>query len=279
MSVRTGLLFYSAADVPRNQWFISALQRFAEPEGLSLRLCLAEDGFPAGVRPDFVLNRSRRAEISEICEETLGIPVFNSGDVTRITNDKYRTHCFLRAAGLPTAETWCVSEGEPLPALPLPLVTKPADGHGGRGVTWLADREALAAYAAEADRPFLLQEPMVTGWDTRLYVMNGACIAAVLRTSQTDFRSNFTLGGRAEAVTPDAEALDLLDRVQQILPLDFAGVDLLRHPDGGYVIGEIEDAVGCRMLYELTDTDAAKAHIRTVAGILSGRIMRGSRTI
>ena len=105
MSAYSGLLCYSQADVPRNQWFISALQRYAEPEGLSLRLCLAQEGIPAGFRPDFVLNRSRNAQIAEYCEETLGIPVFNSGDVTRITNDKYRTHCFLRSAGLPTAET------------------------------------------------------------------------------------------------------------------------------------------------------------------------------
>lgn len=276
MSTLRGLLCYSAADVPRNQWFIGALQRYAEPEGLSLRLCLAEEGFPADSQPDFVLNRSRHAEISEICEESLRIPVFNSGAVTRITNDKYRTHCFLRAAGLPTADTWIVSEGEPLPALPLPLVAKPADGHGGAGVTWIADETALISYADAAKRPFLLQEPMVGSWDMRLYVMNGECYAAVLRTSPTDFRSNFSLGGRAEAVTPDDEAMGLLRRVQSVLPLDFAGVDLLRHPDGGYVIGEIEDAVGCRMLYELTDRDPARDHIRTVAGILTGRITRGS---
>ena len=271
-----GLLCYDAADVPRNQWFISTLQRLAEPEGLSLRLSLTGDRFPADCRPEFVLNRSRNAKISELCEETLGIPVFNSGVVTRITNDKYRTHCFLRAAGLPTAGTWLVSEGEPLPVLPLPLVAKPADGHGGQGVTWLKDEAALLRYAADAQRPFLLQEPMVTGWDLRLYVLNGECYAAVLRTSGADFRSNFTLGGSAAVIQPDREALALLHRVQQILPLDFAGVDLLRHPDGGYVIGEIEDAVGCRMLYALTDRDPAKDYIRMAAGVLSDRIKRGS---
>ncbi len=270
-----GLLCYDAADVPRNEWFIGALMREAEPEGLSLRLSLITDGISADAPPDFVLNRGRDAKISEFCEETLGIPVFNSGAVTRITNDKYRTHCFLRAAGLPTAGTWLVSEGEPLPVLPLPLVAKPADGHGGQGVTWLADEAALLRYAAKAKRPFLLQEPMVTGWDLRLYVLNGECYAAVLRTSAADFRSNFSLGGNAAVITPDREAKALLHRVQQILPLDFAGVDLLRHPDGGYVIGEIEDAVGCRMLYALTDKDPAKDYIRTVAGVLSGRITRG----
>lgn len=275
MSRLHGLLCYDAADVPRNEWFIGALQRAAEPEGLSLRLCLAGEGFPPDSRPDFVLNRSRSEKIAELCEESFGIPVFNSRAVTRITNDKYRTHRFLRDAGLPTAETWLVSEGEPLPVLPLPLVAKPADGHGGQGVTWLRDEAALCRYAAEAKRPFLLQEPMVTGWDLRLYVLNGDCYAAVLRTSDADFRSNFSLGGNAAVIQPDKEAVKLLDRVQQLLPMDFAGVDLLRHPDGGYVIGEIEDAVGCRMLYALTDMDPAKDLIHTAAGVLTGRIRRG----
>lgn len=275
MSRLHGLLCYDAADVPRNEWFIGALQRAAEPEGLSLRLCLAGADFPPDGQPDFVLNRSRSEKIAELCEETYGIPVFNSRAVTRITNDKYRTHRFLRDAGLPTAETWLVSEGEPLPVLPLPLVAKPADGHGGQGVTWLKDEAALCRYAAEAKRPFLLQEPMVTGWDLRLYVLNGDCYAAVLRTSGADFRSNFSLGGNAAVIQPDKEAEKLLDRVQQVLPLDFAGVDLLRHPDGGYVIGEIEDAVGCRMLYALTDMDPAKDLIHTAAGVLTGRIRRG----
>ena len=275
MSVRRGLLVYQSEDLRRNRWFAETLCRYAEPEGLSLRLCLSENAFSEAKSADFVINRSRNHFLSEYCEETLGIPVFNSGAVTRITNDKYRTHCFLRAAGLPTAGTWLVSEGEPLPVLPLPLVAKPADGHGGQGVTWLADEAALLRYAAKAKRPFLLQEPMVTGWDLRLYVLNGECYAAVLRTSAADFRSNFSLGGNAAVITPDREAKALLHRVQQILPLDFAGVDLLRHPDGGYVIGEIEDAVGCRMLYALTDKDPARDYIRTVAGVLSGRITRG----
>ena len=50
-----------------------------------------------------------------------------------------------------------------------------------------------------------------------------------------------------------------------MLPLDFAGIDLLRHPAGGYVIGEIEDAVGCRMLYQCGGCDPARDFIRMIA--------------
>ncbi len=260
-----GLLFYDPADVPRNRWFIDTLCQTAEPEGISLRLCLSGADFPADAKPRFVLNRSRNAEISAYCEDVLHISVYNSAAVTRITNDKYRTHCFLRAHGLPTAETVLLRQGDGIPDIPLPAVAKPTDGHGGQGVTWIPDKAALDAYCASAPRPFLLQQPMVTGWDMRVYVLGGAVYAAMLRTSACDFRSNFSLGGQVRAVTPDAEALALVQRVQAVLPLDFAGVDLLRHPGGGYVIGEIEDAVGCRMLYAETQLDPVRDYIRCIA--------------
>jgi len=260
-----GLLCYAAEDVSRNRWFIRQLCSLAESEGISLRLCLAEDGFPSGEKPCLLINRSRNAEISAYCEDVLKIPVYNSAAVTRITNDKYRTHCFLRQHGIPTADTLCCQPGVPLPAVQYPAVAKPADGHGGAGVAWIADAAALRDYARQTGRPFLLQQPMITGWDMRVYVMGGRIYAAILRTSEADFRSNYSLGGTVRAVTPDAAAAALVQRVQEVLPMDFAGVDLLRHPEGGYVVGEIEDAAGCRMLYAETAMDPAADFIRMIA--------------
>ena len=136
-------------------------------------------------------------------------------------------------------------------------------------------RRGKAVYAGEVHRPltiasvrtkppFLLQKPVRTGWDMRIYVLGGEIYSAILRTSDTDFRSNFSLGGKVQAVQPDAEAAALVRRITAILPLDFAGVDLLRAPDGSYVLGEIEDAVGCRMLYQETALDPARDLIRYV---------------
>ena len=267
MSRKHGVLLYARADAARNRWFIQRLCECAESEGMTLRLCIAEDGFhPHAPYPDFVINRSRNAAFSQMCEETAGIPVYNSIMVTEITNDKYRTHLFLRQNGLPTADTVLIRRGDACPAdyLP-PLVAKPADGHGGAGVTLLSDQTALVRALREMPRPFLLQRQMQTGWDTRVYVMDGEIYAAVLRTSASDFRSNFSLGGAASVIEPDSEMRALVSRVQEILPLDFAGVDFLRRPDGGYVIGEIEDAVGCRMLYALTGLDPAADYIRMIA--------------
>lgn len=270
MNRKNGFLFYTSADAQRNRWFIRQLCEYAEPEGLSLRLCLAEDGFPAGRIPEFVINRSRDAAISRYCEEVLSIPVFNSADVTEITNDKYLTHCFLRSHGLPTADTVSVQEDADAEGLKLPLVAKPADGHGGQGVICLRTDAELSRAVQTMQRPFLLQRMMQPGRDLRVYVLNGEIYAAVLRTSEQDFRSNYSLGGRAELYHPDAAVYELVQRVQAVLPLDFAGVDFLWTPDGQYVIGEIEDAVGCRMLYALSGLDPAADLIHMIAEKLAG---------
>lgn len=262
-----GLLIYAAEDAVRNRWFIDELCKAAESEGMSLRLCIAQDiKMPAlaELQPDFVINRSRYENISRYCEDSLGIRVYNSAAVTAVTNDKWRTHVFLRRHGLPTADTVLIRTREDHCDMPLPLVAKPLDGHGGAGVEWIADGAALDAVLREKPLPFLLQQPMRTGWDMRIYMLGGKIYRAMLRTSNS-LRSNFSLGGKAAPVTPDAEAIALTDAVQRILPLDFAGIDLLRHPDGHYVIGEIEDAVGCRMLYQSGGCNPVRDYIRMIA--------------
>ena len=278
MSGTQGLLLYTPADAERNRWFITQLCQYAESEGLSLRLCLVESGnpfIPFRQHPDtgFLINRSRFGTVSEYAERSLHIPCFNSAYVTGITNYKYLTYLEMHCDhGIPMAKTQLINREKPLPELPYPLVAKPEDGHGGEGVALIRNEAELLRYRADFDAahpeptyPFLVQEPVVFGWDVRVYVLFGEIYAAVLRTSETDIRSNFSLGGHAEVIEPDADMRALVQQVLAVMPLDFAGVDILRRADGSYLLGEIEDAVGCRMLYQLTDKDPAKDFIAGVA--------------
>lgn len=275
---RNGLLLYTPEDASRNRWFIEQLCHYAESEGMSLRLCLVETGNPfipfrQYPETDFLINRSRFGGISIYARDVLHIPCFNSAYVTALTNHKYFTYLELHGEhGIPMARTWQIGRNAPLPELKYPIVAKPDDGHGGAGVAWLESPEDLLQYQAQFDAahpepayPFLVQKPVQKGWDVRIYVLGGEIYAAVLRTSDTDFRSNFSLGGRAEIIRPDAEMAALVQRIQEIMPLDFAGVDLLRDSSGGYLLGEIEDAVGCRMLYQLTDKNPAKDYISYIS--------------
>ena len=92
------------------------------------------------------------------------------------------------------------------------------------------------------------------GRDKRVYVLGGKIVVAMLRKSDTDFRSNFCLGGQAEQVDVTPEEADYIARLCDTLSIDFAGIDFLY--DGGHpLLGEMEDIVGARMVYSLTDID------------------------
>lgn len=256
-----GLLLYQAEDLRKNHWFAKQLCEAVRSYGLELTVETVA-GLSAAFSADFIINRSRSAAISKQYERR-GVRCINRPLITDITNDKWKTHCFLQRHGLPVAQTVLCSHQTPPPAV-YPVVCKPLDGHGGAGVRLVCnDAEYLAAKASLPGQ-FLVQQPMVLGWDTRIYVLGGKPYAAMLRTSHVDFRSNFSLGGAAKPVTPDAAQCAIVAEVTRLLCPDFVGVDLLRHPKGGYVIGEIEDAVGCRMLYQHTKLDPVQdfaAHI------------------
>lgn len=256
-----GLLLYQAEDLRKNQWFAARLCDAVRFHGLELTVATV-DAISSVLPADFVINRSRNADISKQYESQ-GVRCFNRALITDITNDKWKTHCFLQRHGLPVAQTALCNHQTPSPKA-YPVVCKPMDGHGGAGVQLVRnDVEYLAAKATLPEQ-FLVQQTMLQGWDTRIYVLGGKFYAAMLRTSHVDFRSNYSLGGEAKPVTLDDMQCEIVSQVIQRLQPDFVGIDLLRHPDGGYVIGEIEDAVGCRMLYQYTKMDPVQdlaAHI------------------
>ena len=131
----------------------------------------------------------------------------------------------------------------------------------------IKNADELEAFLANTQSRAIMQ-PVATevGRDMRVYVIGGKPVAAMLRESKTDFRSNFSLGGSAKMV-PISELgrdeLDIVDGVCSKLPLHYAGVDIMRD-NGHAILNEIEDPVGARMLYIYTDTDPAMMHIQSV---------------
>ncbi len=69
----------------------------------------------------------------------------------------------------------------------------------------------------------------------------------MLRVSETDFRSNFCLGGQAEPYELGAEEQYMVPKILEELKTDYVGIDFL-FDQGKMVLNEIEDAVGARML-------------------------------
>ncbi|MBR4483682.1 MAG: hypothetical protein IKO97_00630, partial [Erysipelotrichaceae bacterium] len=85
-----------------------------------------------------------------------------------------------------------------------------------------------------------------------------------MRSSDSDFRANFKLGGNAEIVDVPADVERMVKTIVPELMPDFVGIDFI-FSDGKPYLNEIEDVVGTRMLYKLTDLDPAKMYIEYIA--------------
>ncbi len=246
------MMAYTFSDAEKNAWFIQQMQQEGARRGHLLSLYLVDKQW--GQRDfsacDFVINRSRFSCISREAEESGKISINNEKTVD-IANDKWKTYRLFRKLDLPCMETFLPGQN-----VPYPFVVKSRDGHGGSEV-FLVKNEAeyRAVEKTLGETPFILQalcdEP---GVGVRAYVMGNQVMAAVKRTSEADFRSNFSLGGQVELFELTREQMRMVRILQRVLDSDYIGVDFIRH-QGQWVANEIEDAAGARMLYRLGDVD------------------------
>ena len=280
-------LLYDDPDYAVNKGFAAMLHERGLARGMDIEtvllseitLCIDENGQPGcmrlGVpaRPEAVLSRQRDALISEHFER-MGIPVFNNSRVCAICNDKRATYQFLQ--GLPMPQTaFLPSERFTPPAgSRYPMILKPACSHGGDRVTLVQNEQEWLETARTILPAPALQQSVVTeaGKDLRVYILNGRILAGVMRTAREGVVSNFKKGGHValhELTQEEHElAQRVIDRFQQAeAPLIMAGVDLL-YDHGRPVIGEVEDVVGSRMLYQTSDLDIAALYLDEIKTLL-----------
>jgi RimK family alpha-L-glutamate ligase len=260
-----GWLIYDEAGAKRNEWFIGECIRAAADEGLHLTLKLAGEISFEEELPNFALVRTI-APILSVSLESAGVRVYNHAIVSTVANNKWLTYRLGNALGLPVLPTQQLSAAKEDAPFGYPAVVKSVDGHGGAEVYRFFSKEEYAAFSsANACERFIVQPCSdEVGKDLRAYVLDGKILACVLRTSDSDFRSNFSLGGNVQLVPAPAEIQKMVQILHANLRLDFVGVDFIR--DGGaWVLNEIEDSVGCRMLYKTSGIDVAKEYLRHVA--------------
>ena len=206
--------------------------------------------------------------------DDMGVPSFNPSGFAAVANSKIATLRMASRLGIRFKPVRAVRDIVSMAGqIRYPIVAKPDDGHGGAGVSLLeCDSDAYPLIGGGHDGVTLLQDVADShGQDMRVYVLDGEIIAAMLRTGD-GFLSNYTKGGKADIV--DIDALDpyIAESVGKIVDefgSFFGGVDFLRDGDG-WVLGEIEDAVGCRMLYDKTDIDPFSMFIDSVCRRIDG---------
>ncbi|WP_430784999.1 ATP-grasp domain-containing protein [Virgibacillus flavescens] len=222
--------------------------------------------------PDFVIFTDKDIYLAKQLEQ-LGIPVYNSSDAIRISDDKILTYQALSDHKLPIPNTiiapkvftrdietdfaLCEQAGK---TLGFPLVLKEAFGSFGEQVYLIHTPDELAAKVQKLQgTPFIFQEFIESsyGRDIRLHVVGDKVVASMLRTAPNDFRANVTAGGKTQPYQPSANEVEIAIAATKSINADFAGVDLLFGSDGNPVICEINSNAHIRNMYECTNINVA----------------------
>lgn len=225
----SGVLIYTKEQAKRNAFAVEKLEK-------NLDILLVNETFRG--EADFVINRTNDYKIAQYFENK-GVRVFNSSKLSMLANDKQACYEFMAQHGIPIM---------PIDYEGVPAVKKPIDGHGGENVVMLTVPEPF-------ENGYVYQKPCDTlGKDLRVWTIGGKIVTAVLRESDTDFRSNFCLGGKATPYRLNDGELRLINRIIELVGGDYIGIDFL-FDNGQLVFNEIEDTVGARMVYSKTNID------------------------
>lgn len=187
-------------------------------------------------KPDFVLFWDKDVNTAKMLENR-GIHVFNSADSIALCDDKAKTYLALENI-VPQPKTIIAplsffecdySEfiDSATEQLELPLVFKECCGSFGEQVYLCNTKEEIKNHIN--GKPFLLQKYIAEskGRDRRIEIINGQCVAAMLRENKNDFRSNITNGGTAIPYLPTKSEIQTAVNACEKLGLTFAGVDML----------------------------------------------------
>ena len=206
-----GLLIYSKTEAQRNRFAVEKFKKL-----LGVRLVFEED-IDLSAPADYVINRTNNAEIARAFEAR-GVRVFNPANLTELANNKQKCYEFMQANGV---------EIMPINRTAPPLVKKPVGGKGGSGVELITEGEITV------EQGFVYQKPASDlGRDLRVWLIGGEIIAAILRVSKTDFRSNFCLGGEAVPYSLSADEAALVRRIAGLVDYDYIGIPYFELEDG-----------------------------------------------
>lgn len=204
--------------------------------------------------------------------ETRGVVVLNPARAVECAVDKYLTTARLVAAGLPVPETFvCESADaalEAFAALGGDVVVKPIFGSEGRGILRVSDPDlALRTFRTlERIQAVLYLQRFIDheGFDVRAMVLDGRVLAGMRRRSHSDFRTNVSRQGKAEAVELTDREKDWALRASAAVGTRLAGIDLLYDRQGqGYVI-EVNGVPGWRALNAVAGCDVALEVVKSL---------------
>ena len=194
-----------------------------------------------------------------------GVRVVNAPRAMEIAVDKYLTTVKLQGAGLlvprtTACQTW-EQALESFESLGGNVVVKPLFGGEGRGITRVDD-EAIAQRIFKAleqlGAVIYLQEFIPhDGCDLRVMVL-GDQVFGMRRRHPSDWRTNISLGAKAEPLEVSEQLAKLAKRAAAAVGTTICGVDFLPGQDGRLYAIEVNAVPGWRALAQVTERDIAQ---------------------
>ena len=203
-----------------------------------------------------------------------GVPVINAPRSIESAVDKYLTLALLIEAGLPVPATWTGQSAESaltaFEVMGRDVIVKPLFGSEGRGMLRVSDWELAWRTFHTLERLgavlYLQQVICHPGFDLRAFVLGGKILGAMRRHAPSgDWRTNVSLGARAEPCRLSADDERLAIDAARAVGAVVAGVDLIQDLGRGCtVVLEVNAVPGWRALSRVTGVDVATAVLDTL---------------
>jgi [lysine-biosynthesis-protein LysW]--L-2-aminoadipate ligase len=179
-----------------------------------------------------------------------GIPTVNTAAVAETCGDKLITSSALRKAGVPQPHNVIAFTPEAaldaIERMGYPVVLKPVVGSWGRLLAKINDRDAAEAVLEHKNTLgsyqhsiFYIQEFIKKpGRDIRVIAVGDKIITAMYRVSE-HWITNTARGGEGQVcpITPELE--EICVRAVQAVGGGVLAVDIIEHPERGYLVNEI----------------------------------------
>lgn len=214
-------------------------------------------GMPRGGLEEIVFRMNAVARL-----ERAGHLVVNPPRSLEIAIDKYLTTARLADEGLPVPDTAVAQEADGIQQawerLGGDVVAKPLFGSGGKGLQRIrsqADLRHFLAHHPQGSPAYLQTFVDHPEGDLRILLVGERAFG--IRRRSHDWRTNISLGGIAEPLTPCREMRDLAHRAARATGTEVVGVDLLPTADGRLLVLEVNAVPGWRAVAAACGIDIA----------------------
>ncbi len=282
---RIGVL-YSRVRV-EEKWIFAALeQRNVDYDRLDDRKIHFDLSNPEPwLKYDAILERSisyARGLYSLRTLNSWGVPTVNTAAVSEACGDKIATSTALAKAKVPQPNTRIAftpqSALEAIETLGYPAVLKPVVGSWGRLLAKINDRDAAeailehkAVLGSYQHSIFYIQEFIEKpGRDIRVFVVGDQAITAIYRKSP-HWITNTARGGIGEICPLTSELETLCGEAARAVGGGVLAVDVIEHPERGYLINEINHTLEFSTAQPTSGVDIAGIIADYVIEVAKGR--------